>query len=284
QIPYGLGINNLNFSSIDNFLGAINFGALIICLSSVLILIYWPKIKAVKIVPAPLIVVILGVLSCFLFRGTIFEINTSQLVNIPVVENLWDFKNLFIFPDFSQIFNKDVWIIAFTIAIIASIETLLSIEAIDKIDPQKRNSNTNRELLAQGVGNITSGMLGGLPLTSVIVRSSANVNAGGKTRQSAILHGVWMLLAVVLIPVVINMIPLSCLAAILLVTGYKLAQPMLFIQTFKKGADQFVPFIFTVIAIVFTDLLTGVGIGIVASVLYVLRNNMKNSFDYGVHE
>src|SRR5690606_21595855 len=143
-------------------------------------------------------------------------------------------------PDFSQILNREVWIVAFTIAIIASIETLLSIEAVDKIDPLRRTTNTNRELLAQGKGNMTSGMLGGLPLTSVIVRSSANVNSGGRTRQSAILHGIWMLLAVVSIPTIINLIPLSSLAAILLVTGYKLAKPAVFVETFRRGSDQFI--------------------------------------------
>src|SRR5690606_5920528 len=237
-----------------------------------------------SIVPAPLMVVIVGVGAYLSFRGTDLEIPASQLVKIPVVASLNDFGNLFMFPDFSQILNKEVWIVAFTIAIIASIETLLSIEAVDKIDPLRRTTNTNRELLAQGVGNLTSGMLGGLPLTSVIVRSSANVNSGGRTRQSAILHGVWMILAVVSIPTVINLIPLSSLAAILLVTGYKLAKPAVFAESFRRGSDQFIPFVFTVIAIVFTDLLTGVGIGIVVSVLYVLKTNMKNSFDYGVYE
>src|SRR5690606_34058889 len=153
-----------------------------ICVSSILLLIYWPKVKGLSIVPAPLMVVIVGVGAYLSFRGTGLEIPASQLVKIPVVASLSDFGNLFIFPDFSQILNKEVWIVAFTIAIIASIETLLSIEAVDKIDPLRRTTNTNRELLAQGVGNLTSGMLGGLPLTSVIVRSSANVNSGGRTR------------------------------------------------------------------------------------------------------
>jgi len=284
QIPYGLGISNFSFSEVGSLLTSINIGALIICVSSILLLIYWPKVKGLSIVPAPLMVVIVGVGAYLSFRGTDLEIPASQLVKIPVVASLNDFGNLFMFPDFSQILNKEVWIVAFTIAIIASIETLLSIEAVDKIDPLRRTTNTNRELLAQGVGNLTSGMLGGLPLTSVIVRSSANVNSGGRTRQSAILHGVWMILAVVSIPTVINLIPLSSLAAILLVTGYKLAKPAVFAESFRRGSDQFIPFVFTVIAIVFTDLLTGVGIGIVVSVLYVLKTNMANSFDYGVHE
>jgi len=185
---------------------------------------------------------------------------------------------LFVFPDFTQIGNKQVWIVAVTIAIIASLETLLSIEAIDKLDPFKRNTPTNRELIAQGVGNIASGALGGLPMTSVIVRSSANVQAGGRSRQSAMLHGVWLLLAVLAVPMVINLIPLSCLAAILLHTGYKLANPTLFKHMFRKGLDQFVPFAITVVAVVLTDLLMGVGIGIMVAIFYIIRTNMQNAF------
>lgn len=281
QIPYGLGLSVSVFSiEWHQLLASINWGALIICITSVIILIGMPKIKKLKLIPAPLVVVLLGLAAFYLFKGTPLEIQSNQLVQIPIVTSMDDFLNLFVFPDFSQILNKDVWIVAFTIAIIASIETLLSIEAVDKMDPMKRTSDTNRELLAQGVGNMTSGLFGGLPLTSVIVRSSANVNAGAKSRQSAMFHGLWLLLALVLFPVVINMIPLACLAAILLVTGYKLANPALFVNTFKRGVDQFVPFIATVIAIILTDLLTGVGVGIVISLLYVLRNNMRNSFDY----
>ncbi|MFB5946660.1 SulP family inorganic anion transporter [Albibacterium profundi] len=285
QIPYGFGLSQGMFSTgWEQMFSSISWGAVAICIASIVILVGMPKIKKLKAIPAPLVVVLLGLAAFQLFKGTPLEIQNSQLVQIPVVASVNDFLNLFIFPDFSQILNKDVWIVAFTIAIIASIETLLSIEAIDKIDPMKRTSNTNRELLAQGIGNMTSGLLGGLPLTSVIVRSSANVNAGGRSRQSAMFHGLWLLLALVLFPVVINMIPLACLAAILLVTGYKLANPALFVNTFKRGVDQFVPFIATVIAIILTDLLTGVGVGIVISLLYVLRNNMRNSFDYGGQE
>src|SRR5690606_31338801 len=159
-------------------------------------------------------VVLLGVGLGYFFQDTSLALVPAHFVSIPAVSSFAEFTGLFIFPDFSQIVNKEVWIVAFTIAIIASLETLLSIEADDKIDPFKRNSPTNRELLAQGVGNMTSGFLGGLPMTSVIVRSSANVNAGGRSRQSAIFHGVWLILAVLLIPSIINLIPLACLAAI----------------------------------------------------------------------
>lgn len=204
------------------------------------------------------------------------------MVTIPIVNGWDEFTGLFTMPDFSQISNKDVWVVAGTIAIVASLETLLSIEAIDKIDPVKRVSPTNRELVAQGVGNMVSGMVGGMPMTSVIVRSSANVGAGGRTKMSAIFHGVWLLLSLILIPFVINLIPLACLAAVLLVTGYKLAKIDLFKQMYQKGWDQFVPFLVTVLAVIFTDLLKGVAIGMVVSIFYLLRTNMRNSFFYRI--
>jgi len=198
------------------------------------------------------------------------------------VNSFSEFNGLFSRPDFSQITNKDVWVIGVTIAIVASLETLLSLEAVDKIDPYKRVSPTNRELVAQGIGNMTSGMLGGLPMTAVIVRSSANVNAGGKTKMSAIMHSGWLLLALLLIPGVINMIPLSCLAAILLLTGYKLAKADLFKKMWHAGKDQFIPFIITILAVVFTDLLTGVAIGMVVGIFYILRNNLRNPYFYKI--
>ncbi|WP_257668373.1 SulP family inorganic anion transporter [Parapedobacter tibetensis] len=278
-------LNNENtFSALQKALGAINYGAFIICAISLATLIVWPKFKKLSIVPAPLIVVIIGVLLSLLFVGSDFELAQNHMVVIPVVNSFNEFTGLFTFPDFTQIANKDVWIAAFTIAIIASLETLLSLEAVDKIDPFKRVSPTNRELMAQGVGNMTSGLVGGLPLTAVIVRSSANVNAGGRTRQSAILHGVWLILAVLLIPIIINLIPLACLAAILLHTGYKLAKPSSFKQMWHKGLDQFVPFFVTIVAVVFTDLLTGVGVGLFVAMFYILRNNLSNAFEYDIDE
>jgi len=230
------------------------------------------------------VVVLLWVLLSQLFTETAFGLSPNHLVVIPVIESFNEFLGLFTFPDFTQIANKEVWTIAFTIAIIASLETLLSLEAVDKIDPFKRVSPTNRELVAQGIGNVTSGLIGGLPLTAVIVRSSANVNAGGRTRQSAILHGIWLLLAVLTIPTILNLIPLSCLAAILLHTGYKLAKPAAFKQMWRNGLDQFVPFMVTILAVVFTDLLTGVGIGLVVAMFYILRNNLSNAFEFDVAE
>lgn len=266
----------------DTIISAINWGATIICLLSLAILIYWPSIKALNKIPAPLVVVILGVALGFAFQNTSFALiqGSTHFVSIPTVSSFNEFLGLFIFPDFTQIFNGDVWTVAITIAIVASLETLLSIEAVDKIDPFKRNSPTNRELLAQGVGNMTSGFLGGIPLTSVIVRSSANANSGGRTRQSAMLHGMWLLVALLAIPTIINLIPLACLAAILLHTGYKLAKPSLFKAMYGKGLDQFIPFIITVAAIVATDLLKGVGIGILVAMFYIFRANIQNAFKF----
>lgn len=293
QIPIAFGMLEINAFELDNgggieafsqvLLNTVSWGATIICFLSLFVLIYWPSIPGLNKVPAPLVVVILGIGLGFLFQSTGLAIISDNFVSIPVVSSANEFMSLFIFPDFSQIVNKDVWTVAFTIAIVASLETLLSIEAVDKIDPFKRSSPTNRELLAQGVGNMTSGFLGGLPLTSVIVRSSANANSGGRTRQSAIMHGLWLLVALIAIPTLINYIPLACLAAILLHTGYKLAKPQIILSMYRKGLDQFAPFIITVIAIVLTDLLTGVAIGIVVATFYILRANMQNAYSFTVN-
>ncbi|MGJ1433458.1 SulP family inorganic anion transporter [Sphingobacterium spiritivorum] len=292
QIPLAMGLTEKHAFEMDNgggvaafadtLLDSISYGALIICLLSLAILIYWPKLPKVNKIPAPLLVVAVGLGLAMAFQGTSFQLSQAQLVTVPVVGSFSEFTGLFTLPDFSQILNKEVWIVAFTIAIIASLETLLSIEAVDKIDPFKRNTPTNRELIAQGVGNMASGMLGGLPMTSVIVRSSANVNAGGRTRQSAMLHGLWLFIALLAIPTVLNMIPLSCLAAILLHTGYKLAKPALFKEMYVKGWDQFIPFFMTIAVVVFTDLLTGVGVGIVVATFYILKANMKNAFKFDI--
>lgn len=278
QIPVALGTTQpLEFS---NLMGQLNIASFLICMLSILILIYWPKIKKLSIIPAPLLAVAVGIIGVLLLRDTPYSITEEQLVQIPAIKTASEFWNLFIFPDFSQILNKDVWVVAFTIAIIASLETLLNIEALDKIDPQKRITPTNRELFAQGTGNMISGLLGGLPLTSVIVRSSANTYAGGRTRQSVMLHGFWLLVAMLFLANIINYIPLACLAAILFVTGYKLANVALFKKMFHRGYDQFIPFIATVITVLISNLLAGVGVGIVVSVLFLLRNNMRNSFAY----
>jgi MFS superfamily sulfate permease-like transporter len=270
------------FSSLTAALSRISYGAVIISTLSLLILIYWPKVKKLSAVPAALIVVATGIILNQLFDGSTFAIKDEHLVKIPVVGSFQEFTGLFVFPDVSQIANKNVWIVAITLAIVASLETLLSLEAVDKIDPIKRVSPTNRELVAQGIGNITSGLLGGLPMTAVIVRSSANVNSGGRTKMSALFHGIWLLVALLLIPKYINLIPLSCLAAILLFTGYKLAKIGLFTKMWKSGYSQFVPFVVTVLAVVFTDLLKGVAIGMLVSVYYILRNNLRNPYFYRI--
>ncbi|MES2622633.1 MAG: SulP family inorganic anion transporter, partial [Bacteroidota bacterium] len=181
-------------------------------------------------------------------------------------------------PDFSSITNVDVWIMGATLAAVASIETLLCIEAADKMDPLKRYTNTNTELKAQGVGNVLNGLIGGIPVTSVIVRTSANINSGGKTKIATIAHGTFLLIAVLAIPALLNKIPLACLAAILILIGYKLASPSVFKHMWQNGKFQFMPFIATVVAVVFTDLLKGVGVGLVVSVFFILRGNIKVAY------
>ena len=298
QLPHALGVdsdflgdegffqgdNQNTFSAINNAFNHLSLGAILISFFSVLILVFWPKLKKLNFLPAPLLVVVLGVVLSLLFQNSNFALKSEQMVKIPVVDGWTEFSNLFLLPDFSAIYNKKIWMIAGTIAIVASLETLLGVEAVDKIDPIKRVTPTNRELIAQGLGNITSGMLGGLPMTSVIVRSSANVSAGGKTKMSAVFHGIWLLLSVLLIPSVINLIPLACLAAILLVTGYKLTRFSLFKHMYHKGWDQFIPFFITVVAVVLTDLLKGVAVGMAFSIFYLLRTNMRNPFFYKIQE
>ncbi|KLT66070.1 SulP family inorganic anion transporter [Pedobacter sp. BMA] len=296
QLPHALGVDTdftgdegffqqdheNTFSAISAAIGHFSLGAVVISLLSIAILLFWPKLTKLAIVPAPLLVVILGVAGTVFFAQTGHPLRPDQMVKIPVVGGFSEFLGLFTIPDFSQLGNKNVYIVAITIAVVASLETLLSIEAIDKIDPIKRVSPTNRELMAQGIGNIASGMVGGLPLTSVIVRSSANVNAGGRTKMSAIFHGGWLLLSLLFIPQVINMIPLSCLAAILLVTGYKLTRLSLFKHMYHKGWDQFVPFVVTIVAVLFSDLLKGVAVGMLVSIFYLLRTNMRNPYFYRI--
>lgn len=272
------------FSGITRALSRISYGAVIISVVSLALMIYWPRFKKLAIVPAPLLVVLSGVILSLVFGGTELALKGKQLVSIPVVANASEFFGLFKSPNFSAIGNKEVWITAITIAVVASLETLLSLEAADKIDPIKRISPTNRELVAQGAGNIISGLLGGLPMTAVIVRSSANVNAGARTKMSTIIHGLLLLLSLLFIPALINYIPLSCLAAILLVTGYKLARISLFKHMWHQGLSQFIPFVVTIAAVVLTDLLIGVGIGMLVGVFYILRTNMRNPYFYHIED
>ncbi|MBL7818048.1 MAG: SulP family inorganic anion transporter [Saprospiraceae bacterium] len=271
------------FSSVLDGLNHVQTGAIIICLVSLAILIAFNKVdflKKLKVVPGALIAVIAGVVLNEVFKiiSPDFVIQQEHLVNLPVPKSFDDFIGQFKLPNFSSITDSKVWIVAATIAVVASIETLLCIEASDKMDPLKRYTNTNAELFAQGAGNILSGLLGGLPMTSVIVRTSANVNSGGRTKVATMAHGLFLLIAVLTIPTILNKIPLACLAAILLMIGYKLASPSVFKHMWQGGKYQFIPFIVTVLAIVFTDLLKGVGIGLVVSIFFILRANLKLAY------
>lgn len=268
------------FSSLLSMLNHIHPGAIIITTISIVILLYWSKLPKVSVIPAPLVAVLGGVAinQLFVGMGSKLGLEQSHLVSLPVAASFNDFLGQFTTPNFAMLANKEVWIVAVTIAIVASIETLLNLEATDKLDPLKRYSSPNRELKAQGLGNIISGLIGGLPITSVIVRSSANINSGGRTRLSAIIHGALLLVCTALIPALLNKIPLATLAAVLLVTGYKLCKPTVFKQMFAKGKYQWIPFAITVVTIVFTDLLIGVGVGLAASVLFIMWGNLKSPY------
>lgn len=259
-------------------------GAVLIGLLSLGILILWERKffrskRIFQLIPGPLVVVIVAVLLNQWFKSSKnnLELLQEHLVGLPVASSLKEFFSFFNFPKFSAITDVNVWISAFTIAVVASLETLLGVEAVDKLDPQKRITPTNRELKAQGLGNMVSGLLGGLPLTSVIVRSSANVQAGAKTKMSTILHGTMMLVCVMLIPDILNKIPLSALAAILIFTGYKLAKVSIFKEFYKRGWDQFIPFVVTILAILVTDLLKGIVIGIFVDLFFLIRSNFRSA-------
>lgn len=263
-------------------------GVIIVTAVSVAILLIWNKVPAlakIKMLPAALIAVTIGVLiNELLFKGTSLEITSKYLVSLPVPKSIADFQAIIVMPDFMAFTNPKVWIVGGTIAIVASIETLLCIEAADRMDLQKRYTDTNVELKAQGIGNIVSALLGGLPMTSVVVRTSANVNAGAKTKMSAIIHGVLLLISVLTIPFILNKIPFATLAAVLLLIGYKLANPKVFKHFWHGGKYQFLPFILTFLAVVFTDLLKGVALGMIVSVIFILRGNMKRAYAFKKEE
>lgn len=271
---------NNSLTALLSTLNHIHLGATLITLISILIILYWNKIPKLGLIPAPLVAVLVGIglNALFVATGSVLAVAPSHLVSLPVAKDFGSFIGQFSLPDFSSITNKDVWIVGATIAIVASIETLLNLEATDKLDPLKRYSSPNRELKAQGVANIVSGMLGGLPITSVIVRSSANINSGGRTRLATITHGTLLLVCAAMIPSLLNMIPLATLAAVLLVTGYKLCKISIFKEMFKNGKYQWVPFLVTVVAIVFTDLLIGIALGMAVSVIAILRGNIRSSY------
>ncbi len=301
EIPYFFGIDknpegDFAFLQVDgentlsellkalNALLSGNFdkGATIIAIIAMGILLLWGNVlskkgKVFKLIQGPLVAVVIGVVYYFVTKNSSLALSSEHLVSVPVPENLAGVKDLLTFPNFSAITNPKILITAFTIGLVASLETLLCVEATDKLDPDRNVTPTNRELFAQGSGNIVSGLIGGLPVTQVIVRSSANIQSGGKSKASAIIHGFLLLISVLLIPNVLNLIPLSVLAAILFIVGYKLAKPKLFKTMYQLGWKQFVPFIVTILGIVFIDLLWGIGLGLAVGVVVILVKSYQNS-------
>jgi MFS superfamily sulfate permease-like transporter len=289
QVPLALGYDKpdfwtsglLNLFSTGNIMAFrhhVSAASLVISLFSllVLVLLRQPYARRLSFIPAPLFVVGMGILVSLLFVNTdsVFALKTTQLVNIP--DHL--FSNIS-FPEFGLLFsNKQIWKDGVIIGLLATLETLLCIEAVDKLDRHNRITPVNRELIAQGIGNITCGMLGAIPLTAVVVRGAANVDAGGRTKLAAITHGVLLLLAIVLIPFVLNWIPYASLSAILLITGYNLTQPKLYKNIFSLGWKQFLPFVLTIVMILATDLLIGVSVGLLLSVYFIIQNNFRAEY------
>ncbi|MEZ4793413.1 MAG: SulP family inorganic anion transporter [Gelidibacter sp.] len=271
------------FSELINMLNHVKPGSALIGLIALGILLLWDKVlskkgKIFQLVQGPLVAVVVGIVFYVITKSNeAMAITQSHLVSVPIPEDAASFLNQFSFPNFGVITNTDVWIVAFTLALVASLETLLCVEATDKLDPHKNVTPTNRELFAQGTGNVISGLIGGLPITQVIVRSSANIQSGGRTKLSTIVHGFLLLISVILIPRLLNMIPLSVLAAILLIVGYKLAKPGLFKKMYDLGWKQWIPFNVTVLGIVFIDLLYGIGLGLMVGIVVILIKSYQNS-------
>ncbi len=273
------------FTALSNAWDYLTPGAVTIALISFAILIFWDvvltkKHKFFQVLQGPIVVVLVGIAMNWAFQKGLlpFSLDANQIVTLPVANGIGDFVSFFTYPDFSQWNNLAVIKTAIVLAIVASLETLLCVEATDKLDPLKRVTPTNQELKAQGLGNMFSGLIGGLPVTQVIVRSSANITFGAQTKLSAILHGIWLLLSAITIASFLNMIPLASLATILIMVGYKLAKPALFKQMYGLGWEQFVPFIVTIIAIVLTDLLTGIGLGLIVGLGFALHHSYRNSY------
>lgn len=271
------------FSEIFKTVNYIRPGSALIGILALSILLLWDKVlskksKIFQIIQGPLVAVAVGIIFYLVTKSNYaLAITQSHLVSVPIPENVSSFLGQFSFPNFGAIGNTEIWVVAFTIALVASLETLLCVEATDKLDPHKNVTPTNRELLAQGTGNFISGMIGGLPITQVIVRSSANIQSGARTKMSAIIHGFLLLISVILIPRLLNMIPLSVLAAILLIVGYKLAKPALFKKMYDLGWKQSIPFAVTVLGIIFIDLLYGIGLGLAVGIVVVLIKSYQNS-------
>lgn len=278
-----------SFSSLFEVFNHVQLGAIVITVVSLIILISWDKVpflKKLKLIPGALIAVASGIVinEIFIGMGSPLAISSEHLVSLPVPTSFDELKEIIVTPSFSGFTNPKVWIVGLTIAIVASIETLLCIEASDRMDVQKRYTDTNVELKAQGIGNILSALIGGLPMTSVVVRSSANNNAGAKSKMSTIIHGGMLLISVLVIPVILNKIPLATLATILILVGYKLAKPATFKHFWEKGKYQFVPFVATLVAVVTTDLLKGVLLGIVISIIFILKGNLKRAYSFKKEE
>ena len=278
------------FSEFKYMLEAISPSATLIAGLGLLILILWErpfmkKMAFTTIVQGPLVAVVTGIVLKLYFDGKEgWELVGDHLVSIPVTEGLSGFIGQFTTPDFSAFLNPAIYTIGLTMAVVASLETLLCVEATDKLDPYKRVTPTNRELLAQGAGNIVSGLVGGLPITQVIVRSSANIQSGGRTKASATMHGALLLISAFAIPAVLNLIPLAALAAILLIVGYKLAKPSMIVDMWKKGSNEFIPFAVTVLGIVFTDLLMGIALGLVVAIVSILWDNFKVPYKFDIRD
>ncbi|QPK62225.1 SulP family inorganic anion transporter [Methylomonas sp. LL1] len=279
-----------SFFELVEALQGISPGATVVSGVALLILIVWEtgflrRLSLVRMIPGPLLAVVWGVGYNIWAQQYMPEwaISEKHMVSLPELGSASNFIAQLRLPDFSYLNNPKVYSIAVTLAIIASLETLLSIEAVDKLDPHKRIAPTNRELKAQGFANMTSGLVGGLPITAVIVRSAANINSGGQTRMSSFFHGILLLVSVLFFAQYLNMIPLACLAAILLQTGYKLAKPALLVEFYRKGWNQFLPFAITVIAILFTDLLEGIVIGMGVGIFFVLRANFHEAMTLTQH-
>jgi MFS superfamily sulfate permease-like transporter len=301
QIPHLIGFDQDAFGEMEflqrdgsnTFTGILDaienmqIGSAIIGFSSLALMFLWatPQLKKIPIlkdIPGGVLVVAIGVLTNLIFESAVpsLAIDVSHMVSLPVISDFGELKDEMIHPDWSMFANIDVYIVAVTLAIVASLETLLSLEAADRLDPENRHSPQNTELKAQGVGNILSGLIGGLPITAVIVRSSTNIEAGAKTKLSAILHGIFLLVAVAFIPNVMQMIPLASLAAILIYVGFKLTKPSIYKSYFKMGNKQFIPFIATVVSIMFTDLLIGILIGMSIGIFYIIRSNYRTPYTY----
>lgn len=295
QLPHAIGYNEQAFgldmfvvndqlnilSMVAEGFASIDWGALIICAFGLGILIFWERtpLRKFTYLPGALVVVVVGVGINYLYKHVTpdFFLTGTHLVSLPEISGPTDFMANFRFPDYSEILNREVWIVALSVGVIASVESLLTVAAVDKIDPHKRETDLNRELFAQGAANMVSGLFGGIPVTAVIARSTAAIAAGGRTKLVALMHGVFLLISIIFIGQVLNLIPLASLAAILVMVGYKLAKPAIFRDMYQKGFTQFIPFITTVVAILLTDLLIGISIGIAVSLLFVIRQNINAS-------